>query len=117
MPYRAPIDAYMRLLRDVVGYDAVAETDRFAEANHETVAAVLGEAGKLCEEVLAPLQRNAILCEEVLAPLQRNGEIPRGWKTAWCGPRKGLPTVIRRWPKVAGLPPRPPKSSAGWGCR
>ncbi|GGF49942.1 hypothetical protein SAMN05216376_11095 [Mameliella alba] len=61
MPYRAPIDAYMRLLRDVVGYDAVAATDRFAEANHETVAAVLGEAGKLCEEVLAPLQRNGDL--------------------------------------------------------
>lgn len=61
MPYRAPIDAYMRLLRDVVGYDAVAETDRFAEANRETVAAVLGEAGKLCEEVLAPLQRNGDL--------------------------------------------------------
>ncbi len=61
MPYRAPIDAYMRLLRDVVGYDAVAETERFAEANRETVAAVLGEAGKLCEEVLAPLQRNGDL--------------------------------------------------------
>jgi alkylation response protein AidB-like acyl-CoA dehydrogenase len=57
MTYRAPIDAYMRLLRDVVGYEAVAGTDRFAEAGAETVATVLGEAGKLCEEVLAPLQR------------------------------------------------------------
>lgn len=56
MPYRAPIDAYMRLLRDVVGYDAVAATDRFQDATTETVAAVLSEAGKLCEEVLAPLQ-------------------------------------------------------------
>ena len=61
MPYRAPIDAYMRLLRDVVGYDRVAATDRFADATSETVAAILSEAGKLSEEVLAPLQRSGDL--------------------------------------------------------
>ncbi|ASP19196.1 3-methylmercaptopropionyl-CoA dehydrogenase [Antarctobacter heliothermus] len=61
MPYRAPIDAYMRLLRDVVGYDRVAGTERFSEATPDMVAAILGEAGKLCEEVLAPLQRSGDL--------------------------------------------------------
>lgn len=61
MPYRAPIDAYMRLLRDVVGYDRVAATERFGEATTDMVAAILGEAGKLCEEVLAPLQRSGDL--------------------------------------------------------
>ena len=58
MPYRAPIDAYMRLLRNVVGYETVAATDQFADASVDTVAAVLSEAGKLCEDVLAPLQRS-----------------------------------------------------------
>ncbi|MCE6959483.1 acyl-CoA dehydrogenase [Cereibacter sphaeroides] len=57
MPYRAPLADFRFLLRHVVGLDQVAATDRFAEATPETVEAVLSEAGKLCEEVLAPLQR------------------------------------------------------------
>ncbi|SMX37769.1 acyl-CoA dehydrogenase [Maliponia aquimaris] len=61
MPYRAPLESYMKLLNDVVGYDQVAGTGRFAEATPDTVAAILGEAGKLCEEVLSPLQRNGDL--------------------------------------------------------
>ena len=57
MPYRAPLDDYRLLFADVIGYRQVAETDRFAEAGMETVEAILAEAGKMCEEVLAPLQR------------------------------------------------------------
>jgi alkylation response protein AidB-like acyl-CoA dehydrogenase len=56
MPYRAPIREFRHLL-DVVGFDRVAATDRFAEATSETVEAILTGAGRLCEEVLAPLQR------------------------------------------------------------
>jgi alkylation response protein AidB-like acyl-CoA dehydrogenase len=56
MPYRAPIREFRHLL-EVVGFDRVAATDRFAEATPETVEAILTEAGRLCEEVLAPLQR------------------------------------------------------------
>ncbi|MBT8459095.1 MAG: acyl-CoA dehydrogenase, partial [Boseongicola sp.] len=33
------------------------QTERFADAGFDTVAAVLGEAGKLCDDVLAPLHR------------------------------------------------------------
>ena len=57
MPYRAPVSEFRFLFDHVVGFDEVAATDRFAEATPETVEAVLTEAGKLCEEVLAPLQR------------------------------------------------------------
>jgi alkylation response protein AidB-like acyl-CoA dehydrogenase len=57
MPYRAPLDDYRMLFSHVIGYDQVAGTDLFAEAGMETVEAILGEAGKMCEEVLAPLQR------------------------------------------------------------
>ncbi len=57
MPYRAPVSEFRFLFDHVVGFDQVAATDRFAEATPETVEAVLNEAGKLCEEVLAPLQR------------------------------------------------------------
>jgi len=41
----------------VVGMDRVAATERFAEATPDTVHAVLTEAGKMAEEVLAPLNR------------------------------------------------------------
>ena len=58
MAYRAPLESYTALLRNVVGYDRVAATEMFADASDETVTAILGEAGKLCEDVLAPLQRN-----------------------------------------------------------
>ncbi|ABA79920.1 acyl-CoA dehydrogenase [Rhodobacter sphaeroides] len=57
MPYRAPLADFRFLLGHVVGLDQVAATERFAEATPETVEAILAEAGKLCEEVLAPLQR------------------------------------------------------------
>lgn len=57
MTYRAPISEYEFLFRHVVGFDRVAATERFGEADADTVSAILNEAAKLCREVLAPLQR------------------------------------------------------------
>lgn len=56
MPYRAPLTDF-RLLLDVVGFDRVAQTGRFADATPDTVEAILTEAAKLCETTLAPLNR------------------------------------------------------------
>jgi acyl-CoA dehydrogenase len=56
MPYRAPL-ADFHLLLKLVGFAEVAATERFAEATPETVEAILTEAGKLCENTLAPLNR------------------------------------------------------------
>ncbi len=56
MPYRAPLSEFSFLL-DVVGFAKVSATARFAEASADTVAAILAEAGKLCETTLAPLNR------------------------------------------------------------
>ncbi|GHG84537.1 acyl-CoA dehydrogenase [Pseudodonghicola xiamenensis] len=61
MPYRAPVSEYEFLLRNVVGYDQIAQTERFAEADNDVVTAILSEAGKMCEEVMAPLNRNGDL--------------------------------------------------------
>ena len=61
MPYRAPVSEFSFLLEHVVGFSAVQKTDRFEEATPDTVNAVLGEAGKMCNEVMAPLQRNGDL--------------------------------------------------------
>ncbi len=57
MPYRAPTPDYEFLLSKVVGLDAVTATERFAEATPDVTGAILTEAARLCEEVLAPLQR------------------------------------------------------------
>ncbi len=66
MPNRAPLSDFRFLLDQVVGFSQVAATERFAEADAETVNAVLGEAGRLCEEVLSPLQRAGDLHPAVL---------------------------------------------------
>jgi len=55
MGYRAPLGDH-RLLMGILGLGALA-TGRFAEATPETVEAVLTEAARLSEEVLAPLNR------------------------------------------------------------
>ena len=57
MPYRAPVAEFRFLLDHVVELGPVAGTDRFAEATPDMVDAILTEAGRLCEDVLAPLQR------------------------------------------------------------
>jgi acyl-CoA dehydrogenase len=57
MSYRAPVDEMRFLLRHVLDAGRLADTDRFAEATPETIEAILGEAAKLAEEVLAPLRR------------------------------------------------------------
>ena len=91
MPYRAPVSEYEFLFRHVVGFDQVAATERFAEADGDTVSAILTEAGKMCEEVMAPMQRDGDLHPAVL----ENGKVRTtpgfgdGWKAiaegGWIG--------------------------------
>ncbi|PWE32312.1 acyl-CoA dehydrogenase [Maritimibacter sp. 55A14] len=61
MPYRAPVSDYKYIFDHVVGLDRVAETDLFAEASADVTDAILTEAARLADEVLAPLQRNGDL--------------------------------------------------------
>ena len=56
MSYAAPLADY-RLLLTLMGFPAVAATSRFADATPETVDAILTEAARLAETVLAPLNR------------------------------------------------------------
>ncbi|WP_300036589.1 acyl-CoA dehydrogenase [uncultured Roseobacter sp.] len=57
MTYTAPVDDFTFLFDHVVGFDRVTETERFAEATPDMTRAILTEAGRLSEDVLAPLQR------------------------------------------------------------
>ena len=57
MPYRAPLTEFRFLLDHVVGMEDLRATERFAEVTPDLVTAILTEAGRLCENTLAPLNR------------------------------------------------------------
>ena len=61
MPYTAPVGEFKFLLAHVAGFAQVVATDRFAEATPDVTDAVLTEAGRLCDTVMAPLARVADL--------------------------------------------------------
>ncbi|MFC3059873.1 acyl-CoA dehydrogenase [Paenirhodobacter populi] len=61
MPYRSPVAELRFILDNVVPLAPVAQTDLFAEATPDTVEAILTEAGRLCDEVMAPLNREGDL--------------------------------------------------------
>ncbi len=91
MPYRAPISDYQFLLDNVVGFDQIAATQKFSEASADVVSAILTEAGKMCEEVMAPLQRPGDLDPPRLenGVLRTSAGYPDGWKAiaegGWIG--------------------------------
>ena len=55
--YKAPVDDALFLLNDVLHFDRYGNLPGFADASPDVVEAVLREAGKFSEEVLAPLNR------------------------------------------------------------
>ena len=57
MPYRAPLSDFRFLYQHVVGLNQVSATALFADATPDMVEAILTEAGRLCAETLAPLNR------------------------------------------------------------
>ncbi|MEX3316717.1 acyl-CoA dehydrogenase [Sulfitobacter sp. PS-8MA] len=61
MPYRAAVDDYRFLIEDVLDFATLRSTERFAEATDDVTGAILEEAGRLCNDVLAPLQRGGDL--------------------------------------------------------
>ncbi|AXI56205.1 acyl-CoA dehydrogenase [Sulfitobacter sp. JL08] len=58
MSFRAPVSEYQFILNSVVGLNQVVATERFSDATEDVSSAILTEAAKLCDEVLAPLQRS-----------------------------------------------------------
>ncbi|MFI4996135.1 MAG: acyl-CoA dehydrogenase C-terminal domain-containing protein [Hyphomicrobiales bacterium] len=86
--YKAPVEDTLFLLRDVLGYERYGNLPGFAEAPIDVVEAVLGELGKLAEEVFQPLNRTGDLegCKR-----HDDGRVttPKGFKEAYDAFRKG----------------------------
>ena len=79
MPFRAPVSEYEFMLRHVVDYDKVAATTKFQDAGLDVVDAILNEAGKMCNEVMAPVQRNGDLHPAVLENVGYDSTKLRGY--------------------------------------
>ncbi|MES2178270.1 MAG: acyl-CoA dehydrogenase C-terminal domain-containing protein [Gemmatimonadota bacterium] len=56
--YRAPLDEVRFLLNDVLNVGQIAALPGFEDATPDMLQAVLEEGGRLCEEVLAPLNQS-----------------------------------------------------------
>ncbi|MDX5384395.1 MAG: acyl-CoA dehydrogenase [Rhodobacterales bacterium] len=61
MTYRAPVEEFRFIFSHVADFGRVVATERFADATADVTDAILIEAGKLCEDKLAPLQRTGDL--------------------------------------------------------
>ncbi|MGD9293637.1 MAG: acyl-CoA dehydrogenase N-terminal domain-containing protein, partial [Roseobacter sp.] len=91
MPYRAATYDYLFMMHHVVGFEQVRATDRFSEATEDVTEAILSEAGKLCNEVLAPLQRPGDLHPARLenGVVRTSPGFAEGWKAiaegGWVG--------------------------------
>ncbi len=101
MTYRAPVREYQFLLDSVVGFDRVAASERFAEADGDLTGAILKEAGRMCEEVMAPLNRVGDLNPARL----ENGELraPPGFADGWKAIADGGWIGISADPEYGGM--------------
>ena len=57
MPYASPVSEISFILDAVAGFNDLRETERFSEATPDLTEAVLAEAGRFCDGVLAPINR------------------------------------------------------------
>ncbi len=101
MPFRAPVSDHLFLMNNVVGFDQVAATDRYAEASPDLVGAILTEAGKMCEDIMAPLQRGGDLHPARL----ENGVVRTspGYDKAWEAISEGGWIGISSSPEHGGM--------------
>src|SRR5689334_20205805 len=106
--YKAPVEDVKFLLNDVFHIERYANLPGFSDASPDVVDAILGEAAKLCEEVLTPLNRvgDKEGCKRgadgsVTTPTGFKGDfkqiVDAGWLGIWAPPEfggQGLPMIL-----------------------
>jgi hypothetical protein len=80
--YKAPVEDTLFLLNDVLNFQSFGNLPGFADVTPDVMAQIFGEAAKLCEEVLAPLNQSGDA-----AGCKRNADgsvtTPPGFKAAY----------------------------------
>ena len=114
--YKAPVEDVLFLLNDVFRMERYNNLPGFADATPDLIEAVLGEGAKLCEEVLAPVNRAGDL-EGCRRDDDDRVTTPTGFREAYdafagqsrrssCTARRGRRrSICPRWSRAAGPAP------------
>ena len=99
--YRAPLREFRFVLHELLDAEGVfAELPGFEEVDRDLIDAVLDEGARVCEEVVAPLNRNS---DEEGCRLDAEGvKTPRGFRQAYDSLRKGGWFAMATSPEHAG---------------
>jgi alkylation response protein AidB-like acyl-CoA dehydrogenase len=98
--YKAPLDDIRFLLDEVIDAGALAQLPGYGEATKDTLASVLEEAGKVCEEILFPLNQSG----DSEGCTYEDGTVrtPKGFKEAYQTFREGGWTGLSCNPEYGG---------------
>ncbi|MHA1529251.1 MAG: acyl-CoA dehydrogenase [Alphaproteobacteria bacterium] len=101
MSYRAPLAEMEFCAAQIIGQNRLAETDLFADATPETRSAILGEAAKLCEGALVPVNRDG----DLHAARLENGVVrcSPGFREAYAAIAEGGWVGITGNPEYGGM--------------
>ena len=102
--YRAPVEESLFLINDVFHIDRYANLPGFTDLSPDIIEATLAEAAKLCEQVIAPLNRVGDM-EGCTRHDDASVTTPTGFKEAfrqlteggWMGSRRPRNTAVRRY--------------------
>ena len=100
-PYRAPVRDQRFVLHDVLNITQYADLPGFADADADTIDAILEEGGKFCEGVLAPLSK---VGDEEGCTRDADGNVktPTGFKEAFKQMSEGGWTALSSDPAYGG---------------
>ncbi|MGZ3298271.1 MAG: acyl-CoA dehydrogenase C-terminal domain-containing protein [Asticcacaulis sp.] len=101
MTYQAPVRDYQFLIRDVFRTDQYSNLKGFADADSETVMAILEEAAKFTEEVVAPINLTGDKEGCILNP-DHSVAAPKGYKEAYKALTEAGWTALSGDPQYGG---------------
>ena len=102
MTYKAPVRDYGFLIKDVFNTDQYHDTPGFADADSETVMAILEEAARFTEEVVAPLNPTGDKEGCTLDPQTHEVTAPKGYKEAYKALTEAGWTALSGDPQYGG---------------
>jgi len=99
--YRAPVEDTMFVLKDVLNIERYNNLPGFEEATPDMIEAILGEAARLCEEVLQPVNHSG---DKEGCTRHEDGSVttPKGFKEAYQAYKEGGWMGLAAQPEYGG---------------